>query len=240
MGSNQTIESGLGPRFRTYCESYRSEPCVIEVAGIELVINPRVFRAAGASTTATLIEALGTPEGLRVLDMGCGTGIVGILAALRGATSVVLADKSPEAVLNAQTNVDRHELAGRCEVRQSDLFSNIDGEPFDLIVFNIPFLYAQQQASEIDVPVPTHLEHAIPPPEAFIDVGYRLIREFMRDARAHLRADGVIRCTFASFANHAAFDQILDEFGLVKQTVVSHFESEYGLEYLAYEIRPRA
>lgn len=242
MGSNQTTDptafSGLGPRFRAYCESYSAEPCIVEVAGIDLIINPRVFRAAGASTTATLIEALGTPDGLRVLDMGCGTGIVGILAALRGASSVVLADKSSEAVHNAQMNVEFHGLEACCEVRQSDLFSSIDDGPFDLIVFNVPFLYAQEETSEILVPVPLHLEQAIPPPDAFIDVGYRLIREFMRDARAYLTATGVIRCTFASFANHAAFDEILGEFDLVKQTLVSRPEPEYGLEYLAYEIRP--
>lgn len=237
MGSNQATASGLGPRFRTYCESYSAEPCTVEVAGIDLIINPRVFRAAGASTTATLIEALGTPQGLRVLDMGCGTGVVGVLAALRGASSVVLADKSLDAVDNARANVQLHQLDHCCEVRPSDLFSNVN-ERFDLIVFNIPFLYASEGTGQMPAPVPAHLEPAIPPPEAFVDVGYRLIRGFMRDAPCHLADGGVIRCTFASFANHTVFDEILGEFGLVKKTVVSRYEPEYGLEYLAYEIRP--
>ncbi|MEM7151282.1 MAG: class I SAM-dependent methyltransferase [Myxococcota bacterium] len=235
MDNRGSFVSGLDTRFRQFCETYCAEPCVVEVAGLDLIIHPRVFRAEGASTTATLIEALGHPEGQRVLDMGCGTGIVGILAAQRGARSVVLADRCQHAVDNARANVVHHQLQERCEVRQSDLFTSIEGT-FDLIVFNIPFLYAEHE-NEIELPAPEHLADALPPREAFADVGYRMIRAFMSGAKGHLAPDGAIRCTFASFGNQEVFDAILQDEGLTRRTVASRVEAQYGLEYLAYEIR---
>lgn len=233
------FDAGLGDRFRVYCETYSAEPCTAIVAGVELEIHPRVFRAAGASTTLTLIDALGSPTGLRVLDMGCGTGAVGVIAALRGAAAVELADISPEAVANARANVARHDLASRCRVRCSDLFAAFTAdERFDLIVFNVPFLYAPASDAASALPIPAHLQGRLPPTQAFVDVEYRLIRAFISEAKRYLAPGGVIRCTFASFGNHELFDAIVRANGLVRTVVARRPEPEYGLEYLAYELRP--
>ncbi|EDM80531.1 modification methylase HemK [Plesiocystis pacifica SIR-1] len=232
------FDAGLDDRFRVYCETYSAEPTVATVAGVELELHPRVFRAAGASTTLTLLEALGEPEGLRVLDMGCGSGAVGVIAALRGAASVHLADLSPDAVANARANVRRHGLEDRCEVRCSDLFAAFSDERFDLIVFNVPFLYAAENEATTALPIPAHLEGRLPPAQAFIDVEYRLIRAFISQAKTYLAPGGVIRCTFANFGNHAVFDAIVEANGLSRTTVARRPEPEYGLEYLAYELRP--
>ena len=232
------FDAGLDGRFRVYCETYSAEPCTATVAGVELDIHPRVFRAAGASTTLTLIDALGDPVGLRVLDMGCGTGAVGVIAALRGAASVELADLSPDAVANTRANIARHRLESRCTVRCSDLFSAFSDERFDLIVFNVPFLYASESEAASTLPIPAHLEGRLPPAEAFVDVEYRLIRAFIRQARAFLAPGGVIRCTFANFGNHEVFDAIVRDNELTRTIVARRPEPEYGLEYLAYELRP--
>jgi len=47
-------------------------------------------------------------EGKRVLELGCGTGIVGISAAIGGASSVLLTDANPELIVNTQRNIDRN------------------------------------------------------------------------------------------------------------------------------------
>ncbi len=232
------FDAGLDGRFRAYCETYSAEPCTAMVAGVELEIHPRVYRAAGASTTLTLIDALGEPVGLRVLDMGCGTGAVGVIAALRGAASVVLADVSPEAVANARANVARHGLESRCTVRCSDLFAAFSDERFDLIVFNVPFLYAAEGELGTKLPIPAHLAGRLPPAQSFVDVEYRLIRAFISESRAFLAPGGVIRCTFANFGNHEVFDAIVRDNELTRTIVARRPEPEYGLEYLAYELRP--
>jgi|GEM_PF-4831233 len=230
----------LDARFRAYCETYSVETSVVVVGGLEIIVHPRVYRAESASTTATMLESLGSPTGLDVLDMGCGTGVLGVHAAIRGANRVVLCDISAQAVANSQANVARHRLDATCSVQESDLFSSVAStDRFDLILFNMPFLYAHERAGEITVPAPEHLAAAIPPPDAFIDVGYRTIRRFLEEAPRYLTTNGAIRCSFASFGNLRVLDEILDDCGLRRETIARHREDDFDLEYLAYEIRPR-
>jgi len=71
-----------------------------------------------------------------LLDMGCGTGLVGIHAAKAGA-EVTAADLNPHAVECARQNAFRNNL--RIEVVESNLFEKIQGN-FDIIAFNPPYL----------------------------------------------------------------------------------------------------
>ncbi|MEJ5303593.1 MAG: 50S ribosomal protein L11 methyltransferase [Bacteroidales bacterium] len=74
----------------------------------ELVIEPRMsFGTAHHETTALMLEyLLELPlEGRSVLDMGCGTGILAIMAAKLGANPVVAIDNDTWAVSNARDNI---------------------------------------------------------------------------------------------------------------------------------------
>ncbi|MBB6062428.1 ribosomal protein L11 methyltransferase [Thermosipho japonicus] len=72
--------------------------------------------------------------GMDVLDLGCGSAILSILAKKLGAGRVLGVDNDPLAVEAAKENVERNNVD--VEIRQSDLFSNVDGK-YDLIVSNI-------------------------------------------------------------------------------------------------------
>ncbi len=72
----------------------------------------------------------------KMLDMGTGTGIQGIVAAKKGC-SVTFADKNPDAVACARLNAKRNGVHGRFVV--SDLFSNVRDE-FNTIAFDPPYL----------------------------------------------------------------------------------------------------
>uniref|UniRef100_A0A7V4CPD6 Ribosomal protein L11 methyltransferase n=1 Tax=Fervidobacterium pennivorans TaxID=93466 RepID=A0A7V4CPD6_FERPE len=72
--------------------------------------------------------------GMDVLDLGCGSGILAILAKKLGARRVLAVDNDPLAVEVAQENATRNNVD--IEVRWSDLFSNVDGK-YDKIVSNI-------------------------------------------------------------------------------------------------------
>ena len=70
-----------------------------------------------------------------VLDVGCGTGILGMGAALFGASSVLGIDNDPEAVRAARDNATLNRLDSVVEISPTPL-QELE-EPFDLIVANI-------------------------------------------------------------------------------------------------------
>jgi ribosomal protein L3 glutamine methyltransferase len=76
-----------------------------------------------------------------VLDLCCGSGCIGIACAKVFPHALVdLADVSPEALEVASRNVERHQLEDRVRPVLSDLFEGLDGEPYDLIVSNPPYV----------------------------------------------------------------------------------------------------
>jgi ribosomal protein L11 methyltransferase len=75
----------------------------------EIIIEPKMaFGTGHHPTTAMIAEYLLKTDitGLFVFDMGCGSGILGILAYKRGAAKVEMADNDPDAVNNAIENIN--------------------------------------------------------------------------------------------------------------------------------------
>jgi methylase of polypeptide subunit release factors len=79
----------------------------------------------------------GIYKGRKVLDMGCGTGMLGIIMSLNGARETVFSDIDNDAIKNTKENVRRFGLKNS-KVIAGDLFESIKGK-FDVIVFNHPF-----------------------------------------------------------------------------------------------------
>ncbi|HTR00191.1 MAG TPA: 50S ribosomal protein L3 N(5)-glutamine methyltransferase, partial [Candidatus Acidoferrum sp.] len=80
----------------------------------------------------------------RILDLCTGGGCIGIACAkMFPAAQVVLADLSADALEVARINVDKHGVADRVQLVQSDLFANVEGK-FDLIVTNPPYVGADE------------------------------------------------------------------------------------------------
>lgn len=71
------------------------------------------------------------------IDIGTGTGILGVTMAINGAAKVILGDISEKAIANASVNVTQY-CSKNTEVLRSDLFENIS-ESADCIVFHHPF-----------------------------------------------------------------------------------------------------
>lgn len=102
--------------------------------------------------TRTLAEAAAaSPTPGRGLDLGAGTGYVGLYLAQRG-WQVDAVDVSPRAVELAQANAARNGLAGdgpgRMRVYPSNLFDQVDGQ-FDVIAFNPPMRPDETELSRI-------------------------------------------------------------------------------------------
>lgn len=106
----------------------------------EVEIEPKMaFGTAHHATTYLMLTLLRDVElqGRRVMDMGCGTGVLAILAKKRGAGYVEAVDIDEWAVANAKESVERNGC-GDIECRLGDAHL-LEGraERFDVVVANI-------------------------------------------------------------------------------------------------------
>jgi ribosomal protein L11 methyltransferase len=105
-----------------------------------LVINMDPGLAFGTGThqtTSLCLEYLDSnpPKNLKVIDFGCGTGVLAIAAAKLGAKSVIAIDNDPQAVLSSKENVAKN----NCENIISTIHSIDHKEVIecDLLIANI-------------------------------------------------------------------------------------------------------
>jgi len=104
----------------------------------DILIEPKMsFGTAHHETTRLMIMFLLKLDikGKRVLDMGSGTGVLAIVAAMRGAAYVAAVDNDEWAYLNAKENMERNRVE-QAEVLMGDR-SLLTGLKFDMILANI-------------------------------------------------------------------------------------------------------
>lgn len=104
----------------------------------DIVIEPKMsFGTGHHETTHMMLQFLLNAElvGKKVLDMGCGTGVLAIMAAHRGATQITAIDIDPWCYQNALENVQRNQ-APFIKVCLGDA-SLIENQNFDVIIANI-------------------------------------------------------------------------------------------------------
>ena len=88
--------------------------------------------------TALLLEHMSVKQGERVLDLGCGYGIIGLLAFRAGAGQVDLVDENFLAVSAASANMQKYGL-DNARVLASDGLSALSGQSYACILSNPPF-----------------------------------------------------------------------------------------------------
>jgi release factor glutamine methyltransferase len=112
-----------------------------------------------------------TVQKKEVLDVGTGSGILGLCCAMRGA-KVTITDQDEEALRHAHKAAQT--LGVNLTALVSDLFSNISGQ-FDLVIFNPPYLPStSREDSTVDGG----------------NAGAMLSRKFLEDLGNHLKSDG--------------------------------------------------
>lgn len=116
---------------------------VLPWQGLQLEQHPEVYRPAeDTDLMLRALDALPVAGGARACDVGTGTGALALALARRGAR-VLAVDRHPAAVRLARANAARNGLA--LGVARSDLLEGVRG-PFDLIVFNPPYLPVEGEA----------------------------------------------------------------------------------------------
>lgn len=108
-------------------------------AEYDIVINPQMAFGTGHHETTSLIinELLDSNlQGKSLLDMGCGTSILAILARMRGATPCTAIDIDEWCVRNSLENIALNHV-DNITVFQGDASSLADQGPFDVVIANI-------------------------------------------------------------------------------------------------------
>jgi len=89
--------------------------------------------------TLAMLSHVKFDSGMRIMDLGCGCGIVGITAAkIAGEENVFMSDADPKAVEVARRNAERNGVSG-VTLFISDGFRDVDASDFDLILSNPPY-----------------------------------------------------------------------------------------------------
>jgi 16S rRNA (guanine966-N2)-methyltransferase len=135
-----------------------------ELGGRRLVA-PRGWRVRPTSDRVreAVFSALGDVEGMRVADLYCGTGALGIEAISRGAAEATLVDRDIRAALGNVRNLglnDRIDLVRADAVRwlEQRETSNEECVPsFDLIFLDPPYKLAHRLGPELDTHLPSRL-----------------------------------------------------------------------------------
>jgi len=156
------------------------------------------------------------PESQTVLDMGCGSGVLGLtLAAERPGWQITLADVSPAALAMAKENAAALAVSNArwCE---SDLFAAVDG-CFEGIVANLPYVPEPEQAS-------LSREVLHDPPLALFSGpdGLGLIRRFIPEAFERLTPGGWL-------AMEIGHDQASQVAEILRRSGFSHLEIKTDL-----------
>ena len=188
---------------------------------LELAVSPAVL--IPRSETICLVEyALKhIPYSGSMLDVGCGSGAIALLAAYRRPDIRVTAlDKSPEALEVAKFNADSLKLENFPEFLESDLLSAVPDRRFDLIAANLPYVtFEEYEHLEPEVRV-YEPELALTAP----DDGMALISRLISDAPGALNPGGTIVLEMSPHQTPRAVAELTAS-GCEKITV---FADQYG------------
>ncbi len=140
-----------------------------EFWGLDLIVSPAVLipRPETEQVVETVLELVSpasskqsqeqgqepragapAPHGLRIVDMGTGSGAIALALAKELPSAEIHATEiSPEALELARANAARHELTSRIEFHQADLLDGLPPSSFDFVVSNPPYVGESEEDS---------------------------------------------------------------------------------------------
>jgi len=134
--------------------------------------------------------ALPTAKPRRILDLCTGSGCLAILAALAFPRAKIDAvDLSTGALALARRNVATHRLGDRITLHRGDLFKPLQGQRYDLIISNPPYVDAGGMEK-----LPPEFRHEPRMALAAGDDGLDLVHRILAEAPNHLTKSGGLVC----------------------------------------------
>lgn len=112
---------------------------IVEFARYKICVNDDVYEPAEDSEL--VLNILSVKKGEKGVDIGSGTGILGLHALYRGASNVIFIDINPFAVETTLCTIKINGMERYADVINCDLLSCINRErSFDFAIFNPPYL----------------------------------------------------------------------------------------------------
>ena len=149
-------------------------------------VNPHVLipRADTEILIEKALSKINARDHTEILDLGCGTGVIGITIALeRSLSRVTLIDQSQHAIQNTKANQMLHQVTNTM-IQKSDWFSALDQTRFDVILSNPPYL------EDNDPHLSQGLEEE--PLDALVSgpTGIEAIQYIIENAKNHIKPSG--------------------------------------------------
>lgn len=117
--------------------------------------------------------------GETVIDIGCGSGILSLVAAVSGADPVIAVDMDPQSVEATKANAEKNGMDGAIDTRLGDLFSVVE-ETAEVVVSNI--------FAEVIIGMLGDVKHHVKVGGIYIASG--ILKEKRDDVLTALRAEG--------------------------------------------------
>jgi 16S rRNA G1207 methylase RsmC len=185
----------------------------IKLNGMNLMIHEGVFSPDFLKTNSSsmILNNLPDVDSKDVLDVGCGSGVIGIYCAIKGARRVLSVDVNEKAINNTKENAVRNKVSDIVSVKESDLLDSVSGK-FDFIFGNLPIV-----DSAWDLKVST------------VD----LLEKFLEQSMKHLNKNGKVFFAWCSSQDVEPVKKcLLDAKYFFKETK----ENRLGLEWYLFEI----
>lgn len=163
------------------------------------------------------------------LEIGAGTGIIAVSAALSGCRRVVAADINPHAVKNSEMNAARHGVADRVNAVHSDLFSALDeGDRFDTVYWHSNFVLA-----------PPDYRYETDHECAYVDPGYQAHQRYLAEAPTRLTAGGAALLQFSNRGDVDLLHEMAAGCGRELRELYRRdfLEGSETMEHILFEIR---
>lgn len=162
------------------------EKYFIDILGRKFIVYPGVFSPKYFFDTEFFAKNIKIKQNEEFLEIGSGTGVISIFAAITGASRIVALDINPIAVDNTKENAKINHVDNKVEAKYSDIYSALNkNEKFDTIFWNVPFGFVERKNLTI-------LEKAV------FDTNYNSIKKFINDTKKHLKINGRLLIGFST------------------------------------------
>lgn len=219
MKKKTLLKKLIGPVIIPITKRYLQRERNTTFLGIRLSVPVGVFHPSlfFSTTTMGLWLQKQTLKNKKILEIGCGSGAISILAAKQNAI-VTCCDINPDAVKVSLKNAEKNEVKISCFT--SNLFEKIEKQKFDLILNNPPYYPKNPLSME---------EHAW-----YAGENFEYFIELFKQSKAFLAPGGSLLLVLSDECNTDVMNEIANNMGFDYQIIyqrIKFIEKTFIIQY---------